>query len=544
MFDRKINVSAVLIIAWGILQVLCLAFRPYIPIDETRYVSVAWEMWIRNDFLVPYLNGVSYSHKPPMLSWLIHAGWFLFGVNEWWPRLVSPLFSLGSLFMIRRIACLLWPDNKEAQFNVPLILFSTLLWTIFNTVLMFDMIMTFFILVALFGMLKVHKEKKQGYWILSSVAIGLGALTKGPVVLLPILSVGLLAPFWTDNREVNWVRWYVGLILSAVGGILIGLSWVAAIVAHSGLDYVKDILFSQTFNRVVSSFDHARPFWFYLVMIPLVWFPWSLYPPLWKKLKGIKEYTTDPGVRFVLTWLCVPLILFSLISGKQIQYIMPLFPAFALLTGYLLSLDSSSSRRALWPACIVLCCFGMIFIVSLHFIPASFIGLPFRGPEHIPPLMLPFSGLFMLVAGICLFKTKLTNRRQEILLMSLISVGLVYITLFGILRTIRPAFDVTRFSHFISDQRKEGNDVVVNSRRYFGQFNFLGRLTSPVLRKKDAELEAWVSANPNGFVMEYLKKYPSNYTEAALIVPYINQYIAAWPAKDYLNMKARMNQPL
>ena len=65
------------------------------PVDETRYASVAWEMWLRGDFLVPFRNGEPYSHKPPLLFWLMHAGWALFGVNDWWPRLVAPLCALG-----------------------------------------------------------------------------------------------------------------------------------------------------------------------------------------------------------------------------------------------------------------------------------------------------------------------------------------------------------------------------------------------------------------------------------------------------------------
>lgn len=59
---------------WLVLLAVSLATRPLMPIDETRYASVAWEMWLRGDFLVPYLNGVPYSHKPPLLFWLFHLG--------------------------------------------------------------------------------------------------------------------------------------------------------------------------------------------------------------------------------------------------------------------------------------------------------------------------------------------------------------------------------------------------------------------------------------------------------------------------------------
>ncbi len=66
----------------AVLTVAALASRTSLPVDETRYLAVAWEMWQRGDFLVPFRNGEAYSHKPPLLFWLIHAGWAIFGVND------------------------------------------------------------------------------------------------------------------------------------------------------------------------------------------------------------------------------------------------------------------------------------------------------------------------------------------------------------------------------------------------------------------------------------------------------------------------------
>ena len=67
---------------WLALVLVSLFSRSYLPIDETRYVTVAWNMFLNHDFLVPYLNGETYSHKPPLLFWLMNLGWALFGVND------------------------------------------------------------------------------------------------------------------------------------------------------------------------------------------------------------------------------------------------------------------------------------------------------------------------------------------------------------------------------------------------------------------------------------------------------------------------------
>ncbi|MHB8982765.1 ArnT family glycosyltransferase, partial [Thiobacillus sp.] len=93
------------------LAAVALMTRPLTPVDETRYVSAAWEMWLRGDFLVPFKNGEPYSHKPPLMFWMIHAGWAAFGVNDWWPRLVVPLFSAATLLLSYRLARRLWPNR-------------------------------------------------------------------------------------------------------------------------------------------------------------------------------------------------------------------------------------------------------------------------------------------------------------------------------------------------------------------------------------------------------------------------------------------------
>ena len=54
----------------AVLTLVAIISRPLTPLDETRYVGVAWEMWLRGDFLVPYKNGAPYDHKPPLMMWL------------------------------------------------------------------------------------------------------------------------------------------------------------------------------------------------------------------------------------------------------------------------------------------------------------------------------------------------------------------------------------------------------------------------------------------------------------------------------------------
>ncbi|HYQ72329.1 MAG TPA: glycosyltransferase family 39 protein, partial [Gammaproteobacteria bacterium] len=109
-------------VLWLLVVASALFTRPLLPVDETRYAAVAWEMWARGDFLVPYLNGEPYSHKPPLFFWLIHAGWWLFGASEWVVRLVPPVLAGLILLLGKRVAAQLWPQDRRAQSAVPWVL--------------------------------------------------------------------------------------------------------------------------------------------------------------------------------------------------------------------------------------------------------------------------------------------------------------------------------------------------------------------------------------------------------------------------------------
>ena len=104
------------------------------------------------------------------------------------------------------------------------------------------------------------------------------------------------------------------------------------------------ILWHQTANRVVDSFAHTRPFWWYLPLLPLLLFPWLLWPALWRALKRL-WISHEPSVRFLLVWIIPTLIAFSLVSAKQPQYLLPLFPGAALLFARALADDQQTPRR-------------------------------------------------------------------------------------------------------------------------------------------------------------------------------------------------------
>ena len=89
---------------------LGLALRPLTPIDETRYLAVAWEMYQSGNWLVPTKNFAVYSDKPPMLFWLVNLVWLVTGVSEFAARMVGPVLGCVALWLTSVLGRRLWPD--------------------------------------------------------------------------------------------------------------------------------------------------------------------------------------------------------------------------------------------------------------------------------------------------------------------------------------------------------------------------------------------------------------------------------------------------
>ena len=508
---------------WLLLIGTSFATRGYFPVDETRYVSVAWEMWLRGDFLVPQLNGLPYSQKPPLLFWLFQSGWWLFGVNDWWPRLVPELLTLANLFLTLTLARRLWPALRDSALLAPQILFGCILWIAFLTATMFDMLVVFCTLLGMTGTLQAATGRARG-WLLLGVAIGLGILAKGPVILLHTLPAALLAPLWismgsdsidttgstklgstesieSDPIEIRWGRWYLGVLGALLLGALVGLSWALPAASRGGGDYAHAIFWGQTVDRVGGELaPHRRPFWWYLPMLPVILFPWSVWTPLWRGMALLKRGGLDRGARFCVSWVLPALLVFSLIKGKQTQYLLPLFPALALLAARALhAVDVVSPRRDMRIPAVFLIAAG-IGLGILHSIAHRFDESAWL--EQLSPLwVLAISGL-----GIALLTRPPRTLPGAVhgLLMS--SVAAVIIAHVGIIRVAMPAYDLRPISQAIARAQQAGLPIA-HVGKYNGQFQFLGRLTQPLEMIGPETIQSWANSHPDGRIVVYYRKW-------------------------------------
>ncbi|SVD82294.1 uncharacterized protein METZ01_LOCUS435148, partial [marine metagenome] len=263
------------------------------------------------------------------------AGWKLFGINEIWPRLVAPLFGLGCLIMTSLLGNRLYP-RTPVRFTAPLLLIGCYYWALFTTLTMFDLIVVFWSLVGIYGLVLIRHTAPWRGWFLFGCATGLGILSKGPIILVFLLPSALLAPYWLKSEvNVSWLKWYTGILVSMIFGTCIALAWAIPAGNSGGIAYQEAILWGQSAGRIIRSFAHEKPLWWYTVILPGVLLPWLIWPSLLKRIWLLfddyrnEHFKPDKGLRLMLVWTLPALVFLSFISGKQPHYLFPLFPALA-----------------------------------------------------------------------------------------------------------------------------------------------------------------------------------------------------------------------
>jgi 4-amino-4-deoxy-L-arabinose transferase-like glycosyltransferase len=508
---------------WLVLMVVALFWRPLLPVDETRYAAVAWEMWLRGDWLVPYLNGEPYHHKPPLLFWLMKFGWALFGVNDITPRLVAPFFGLANLFLTAAIARRLWPDRPDIAVWAPLVLIGSLFWTLFTTLTMFDMMVGFFALLGLYGVLEAWKTGRRAGWWWFGIAVGFGILAKGPAILLHVVPVAILAPLWTvAGRPHGWARWYGGIGFGFLVGVVIALCWAVPAGIAGGEEYRNMIFWGQTAGRMVEAFDHARPWYWYAVLMPALLIPWTIWPAFWRNIRGMRRSGTESGIRFTAIWIGFAFVTFSLISGKQLHYLLPEFPAFALVVARALSglRKAPSSRIDHFPAALML-------VLGVAVVIAPFVSQ--RVPDWVVSLPSGWGFLLAGLAGWLIMKPRQTMTGTIAGLASLTTMLVIVVHLVAEPR-LTSDYDVRAVAQELKRQEDAGHPLSYYG-KYHGQFNFAGRLTKPIVTTGDMEAANWILHNPEGRFITLHRILPETDLKPEYLGFYRGRYLAIWPAE-------------
>jgi len=518
---------------WLIVMAAALFARPPLPVDETRYLAVAWDMWLDGHYLVPHLNGEPYSHKPPLLFWLINLGWWAFGVNEWWPRLIAPLAGLASLALTARLARALWPGAGAAERLAPPLLFGGLYWALFTTLTMFDMLLALFALMALLGLVRAARRGGFGGFALAGLAIGLGALAKGPAILVHVLPVAMAAPWWAGRLDGATAparlggRWALGTVAAVVIGAAIGLAWAVPAGIAGGPEYRNAVLWGQSADRLVDSFAHAEPWWLYVVALPVLLLPWTVWPTAWRAARRLGAHCGDGSVRLCVVWFAAALLIFSAISGKQFHYLLPELPALALLLARLSAAETESPPRpgdAIPPA--LLTVLAGAAVVALPWVTALEAEAPWLDD------LAAGWGLALIAAGLAVVAARgraVATRASMLAAATAVAVVVLHLAMRPVLATY---YDLRPVAKRLAEWESQGI-ALANFGKYHGQYHFLGRLKKPiaVVGVAAPDQREFLTRHPSGRIVSYHQTLPETAgAKPVAVFPFRSRLIAVWDA--------------
>ena len=298
--------------------------------DEGRNSEKAREILVLNDWVTPHENFHPVLDKPMFFYWLVALSYKLFGVSEWSARLPSALAALGCLIIVYRFADQRW-GRWEALWSA-LILLTSAQFFVLARIVILDMPLTFFLTLALCAFYEAahaDEAKRRRLWCLAMyISLGAATLIKGLIgVVLPgmVFFVYLLLTHrWSILRRIY-------LIPGAVIFLAIVLPWYLQADARN-VGYLRYFIWDEHFGRFTSeNFDRAEP-WYYFILVGLVgFFPWTLLLPFlfreyWKK-------RLDDKTLFLTLWAGLPFVFFSASESKLPHYLLPIFPALAILAG-------------------------------------------------------------------------------------------------------------------------------------------------------------------------------------------------------------------
>jgi len=300
--------------------------------DEDEYAQISREMIRTNNWVFPTVNGEPWTIKPVLYNWLVSAISLPWGdVDEFRARIFSSLAALGTVMVTFHLGKMAF--TPLAGFLGALALATNILFLQHARWAQTYMLSTFFAALAIYLFYRGYRaeNKRTLSYLLMYAAVGLGVLTMGPVNLaIPGLVIFFYLIVMKDLKHILNMRVVLGILIFSV----ITLPWYV-LVSLKG-EYGSELLISTNILRYFTPLHHAQPFYYYLKDLPWAFFPWSLFLPsaflltFSKRSQDVRE-----SLRFLLVWVISLLVFFSISRGKRPQYILSIYPALALLVGYL-----------------------------------------------------------------------------------------------------------------------------------------------------------------------------------------------------------------
>lgn len=309
-------------------------FRDYTAGNELRYLSIVDEALRNNTWFTFHNHGEAYADKPPLFFWGMMVLKLLTGTHCMW--------LIGCLTLLPVIGILGVMDRWMREQQMPHhpwvsngLLLTTGIFLGSALVIRMDMLMLFFIVLALYTFYRMYRGngRVQDKWLLP-LWVFLAVFSKGPIgILIPLVVIPV---FLASVRQLRTLGRYLGFPFWGVL-LLLCFGWFGMTYLEGGDEYLHNLLVKQTVGRGINSFRHHHPFWYYLPRLPWSFAPWTLLYVV-VLVAGIrKKLLAGDTERFFLTVILVTFVMLSLVSSKLDIYLLPIYPFVAYLCASLLS---------------------------------------------------------------------------------------------------------------------------------------------------------------------------------------------------------------
>ncbi|HEY4302314.1 MAG TPA: glycosyltransferase family 39 protein [Candidatus Didemnitutus sp.] len=492
-----------LIALTAVLFGLRLGTAPLANPDEGRYAEIPREMIARNDWVTPHLDGVDYFEKPPLVYWITAASMKAFGEDEWAVRAVPAAFALIGVLLTYASTRRLF--GRTAGLAAGIVLATSLLYFALARIVVLDMAVAVLMSASLFAFILGLREprglRRRLLFYGLYVSMALATLTKG---LMGFLVTGAIMFLWLLVFN-QWKR--LRPLYLPTGGLLflaVAAPW-HILAAQANPTWVHRYFVYEHWERF-SSPAAGRPgaWWYFIPVLLLGLFPWTGFLPsaLRESLKGgWAARKRNAEAWFFVVWAAFVFLFFSASHSKLVTYILPVFPALAVLIGTRLAAMWQGRKRQLDTGLLVFTGFSVLLAVSL--------ALAVLRPEwfHLPEQTRALQPYAFALAGVALaggaaahHLAERVGARSAITTVAVTAVGFFALLTLVIGEVQRPG---TKELALIVKAKAGPEDEVIHYHEFFHDFTFYaGRVVDVVSGKGELELEEDVAAQKSGRFMD------------------------------------------